>query len=160
MLKLREAQADDCDLIVQYIFELAEFEKLSHDCAANADYVRKWLFGETPRAGCILAEWDGQPAGFAVYFYNFSTFLTQPGIYIEDIFIRPDFRRRKIARNMFRYFARKGLAENCGRLEWWVLDWNEDAIGFYQSMGAVPMNEWTVQRISGDALSDLAKDTG
>lgn len=156
MLKLREATIDDCELIVEYIRELAEFERLSHECAADAGLIRKWLFGETPRAGCVLAEWEGKPAGFAIYFYNFSTFLSRPGIYIEDLFVRPEFRRRGIARALFRHFAQKALAEGCGRLEWWVLDWNEDALRFYASLGAVAMDEWTVQRVTGDALKALA----
>jgi len=156
MLKLRSAKKENIDLIVQYIKELAAFEKLSHECFVSADLIEKWLFGDAPRAECVLAEWEGKPAGFALYFYNFSTFLAKPGIYIEDVFVRPDFRRKGIARNIFRYLAQKAVSEGCGRIEWWVLDWNEEAIRFYQSLGAIPMNEWTVQRIAGDALTILA----
>lgn len=156
MLTLREAQSGDSELIVQYIRELAEFEQLSHECQAEPELIQKWLFGETPRAGCVLAEWEGKAAGCALYFYNFSTFLARPGIYIEDLFIRPAFRRRGIARKLFQYLAQKALDEGCGRLEWWVLDWNKDALQFYQSLGAVSMDEWTVQRISGAALKELA----
>lgn len=155
-LRLREAVPADAPLIVSYIRELAEYEKLLDGCYADTKYIEKWLFGKTPRAVCLMADWDGAPAGFALYFYNFSTFLAKPGIYIEDLFVRPDFRRKGIARAMFRHLAQKAVAEGCGRLEWWVLDWNEDALGFYRSLGARPMSEWTVQRIDGEALSTLA----
>ncbi len=155
MLTLRPALPSDAALIVSYIRELAEYEKLLHECHATRELIEKWLFDEN-KAGCILAEWEGKPAGFALYFYNFSTFLSKPGIYIEDLFVRPDFRRRGIAKALFRHLAQKALAEGCGRLEWWVLDWNKDAIRFYESLGAVPMNEWTVQRITGEALEKLA----
>jgi GNAT superfamily N-acetyltransferase len=155
MLTLRPALRTDSPLIVSYIHELAAYEKLAHECFATRELIEKWLFDEN-KAGCMMAEWDGNPAGFALYFYNFSTFLAKPGIYIEDLFVRPDFRRKGIARAMFRHLAQKALAEGCGRLEWWVLDWNEDAIRFYESLGAAPMSEWTVQRITGDALNKLA----
>lgn len=156
MLTLHNARKRDAELVVQYIKELAEFEALSHECYATPEAIEHWLFGETPRAHCLLAEWEGNPAGFALYFYNFSTFLAKPGIYIEDLFVRPDFRRNGIARQIFRHLAQKALAEGCGRLEWWVLDWNKNALAFYESIGAVPMNEWTVQRVTGDALVKLA----
>jgi GNAT superfamily N-acetyltransferase len=155
MLSLRPALPTDAPLIVSYIRELAEYEKLLHECHATPELIEQWLFVEN-KAGCLLAQWDSKPAGFALYFYNFSTFLAKPGIYIEDLFIRPDFRRRGIAKAMFKYLAKKAIAEGCGRLEWWVLDWNEDAIRFYESLGAAPMSEWTVQRISGNALKTLA----
>lgn len=156
MLTLRDAHKEDAELIVEYIKELAKFEQLSHECAATPELIKHWLFDQTPRAQCLLAEWNGSPAGFALYFYNFSTFLTKPGIYIEDVFIRPDFRRKGIARKIFQHLAQKALAEGCGRLEWWVLDWNKEAITFYASIGALPMSEWTVQRITGEALKKLA----
>jgi GNAT superfamily N-acetyltransferase len=156
MLTLRLARREDAALIVEYIRELAAFEQLAHECHASEGLIQTWLFGAAPRAHCLLAEWAGSPAGFALYFYNFSTFLARPGIYIEDLFVRPDFRRKGIARSMFRHLAQKALAEGCGRLEWWVLDWNTDAIAFYASIGAVPMDEWTVQRVTGEALVQLA----
>lgn len=156
MLEIRNAKKEDDLLIVQYIRELAEFEQLSHECYADPELIQKWLFGDKPRAECLLVEWEGNPAGFALYFYNFSTFLTKPGIYIEDVFIRPDFRRKGIARKIFQYLARKAIEEGCGRLEWSVLDWNKDAITFYESIGAIPMSEWTVQRITGEALQKMA----
>lgn len=156
MLTLRAANQNDAALIAGYIHELAEYERLSHECHAKPELIEEWLFGNTPRAHCLLAEWEGKPAGFALYFYNFSTFLARPGIYLEDLFIRPDFRRKGIARTIFRHLAQKAVSEGCGRLEWWVLNWNEDAIAFYRSIGAAPMNEWTVQRVTGDALQELA----
>ena len=158
MLKLRNARKEDAEMIVQYIKELAEFEQLSHECFATTDLIIQWLFSENPHAYCLMAEWEGQPAGFALYFYNFSTFLSKPGIYIEDVFVRPDYRRKGIARKIFKHLAQKALSEGCGRLEWWVLDWNKDAITFYESIGAIPMNEWTVQRVTGNALTKLASD--
>lgn len=157
MLTLRNANHADSALITDYIRELAEFEQLADACKADMALIENWLFGPTPRAYCMMAEWDGKPAGFALYFYNFSTFLAKPGIYIEDVFVRPDFRRKGIAKNIFSHLAAKALAEGCGRLEWWVLDWNADAISFYESIGAVAMDEWTVQRVSGDALVALAQ---
>lgn len=156
MLKLRNAKKEDSGLIIQYIKELAEFERLSHECDAKPESIQKWLFGENPRAECLLAQWEGKPAGFALYFYNFSTFLGKPGIYIEDVFIRPEFRRKGIAKKIFGHLAQKALAEGCGRLEWSVLDWNSDAIELYKSFGAQQLNEWITQRVSGSALEKLA----
>lgn len=156
MLTLRNAHKEDAALIVDYIHELAAFEQLSHECHASPELIEHWLFGDTPRAHCLLVDWDEKPAGFTIYFYNFSTFLTKPGMYIEDVFIRPDFRRCGIAQKIFQHLAQKALAEGCGRLEWCVLDWNNEAITFYESIGAVSMNEWTVQRITGEGLEKLA----
>jgi len=156
MLKLRDAHQEDTGLIIQYIKELAEFEQLSHACYTDPQLIQKWLFGNTPRAQCLLAEWEGKQAGFAIYFYNFSTFLSCQGIYIEDVYIRPDFRRKAIAKNIFRHLAKKAVAEGCGRLEWSVLDWNSNAIELYKSFGATSLDEWVIQRLTGDALKKLA----
>ena len=156
MLNLRNATPSDAAQIVSYIHALAEYEKLSHECFATQELVEKWLFSEQPRAYCLMAEWEGKPAGFALYFYNFSTFLSKPGIYIEDLFVSPEFRRKGIARQMFAHLAKKAVEEGCGRLEWWVLDWNVDAIEFYRTLGAKAMDEWTVQRIENDSLLALA----
>lgn len=156
MLALRDARPEDAALIVAYIRELAAFEKLSHECAAEEGLIRAHLFGPQPRAHAVMAEWDGAPAGFALYFYNFSTFLARPGLYVEDVFVRPDFRKKGIGRALFRHLARRAVAEGCGRLEWWVLNWNEAAIRFYRAIGAVAMDEWTVQRVTGEALMRLA----
>lgn len=156
MIELRAATPADTSLVVELIHALAAYEKLAHECHATEELIAQWLFGETPRAYALIAQWGDEIAGFGLYFYNFSTFLTKPGIYIEDVFIKPEFRRRGIARAIFAYLAQKAIAEGCGRLEWWVLDWNKGAIRFYESMGAEPMSEWTVQRISGRALEVLA----
>ncbi|HEY4265612.1 MAG TPA: GNAT family N-acetyltransferase, partial [Micropepsaceae bacterium] len=123
-LILRDAVPQDAELIATYVRELAEFERLSHECIVSAADFRRFLF-EQPRAHAMMAEWDGEPAGFALYFYNFSTFLGRPGLYLEDLFVRPAFRRNGIARGIFQALARKAVAEDCGRFEWSVLDWNE-----------------------------------
>jgi len=154
-LILREARPNDAGLLLSLIRELAEFERLTHECVADETLLRRFLF-EDRRAHAIVAEWDGQPAGFALYFYNFSTFVGRPGLYLEDLFVRPEFRRNGIAKAVFRYLARKAVEEGCGRMEWSVLNWNENAIAFYRSLGAKPMDEWTVQRLSGEALERLA----
>lgn len=156
MLTIRPTTAADAAHITAFIHELAAYEKLANECFATEALVMHQLFGPQPKAYCLLAEWNGQPAGFALYFYNFSTFLTKPGIYLEDLFVRPDFRRKGIAKALFRALAQQAVREDCGRLEWWVLDWNVDAIAFYQTLGARPMDEWTVQRIEGAALQELA----
>ena len=156
MLQIRDARTDDADLLLAYIRELAEFERLTHECVADAVLLRRFLF-EDRRAHAIMAEWDGKPAGFALYFYNFSTFLARPGLYLEDLFVRPAFRRNGIAKAVFHYLAKKAVAEGCGRMEWSVLNWNENAIAFYRSLGAKPMDEWTVQRLTGEALARLAQ---
>ena len=137
------------------IRELAVFERLEHECVADADLLRQFLF-EDRKAHALIAEWEGMPAGFALYFYNFSTFVGRPGLYLEDLFVRPAFRRKGIARAVFHWLAKAAVAEGCGRFEWSVLDWNENAIAFYRSLGARPMDEWTTQRLSGDALKRLA----
>jgi GNAT superfamily N-acetyltransferase len=138
------------------IRDLAVFERLEHECVAEAAKLRHYLF-EDRKAHALMAEWEGQPAGFGLYFYNFSTFVGQPGLYLEDLFVRPAFRRRGVARAIFRWLAKKAVAEGCGRFEWSVLDWNENAIAFYRSLGATPMEEWTTQRLSGEALHRLAR---
>ena len=156
-LVFRDAGPEDADLILDYIRELAEFERLSQECVADTALLRRFLFKDK-RAQAIMAEWDGAPAGFALYFYNFSTFLGRPGLYLEDLFVRPAFRRRGIAKSLFQALARKAVAEECGRFEWSVLDWNVNAIAFYRGLGAVPMEEWTGQRLSGEALRRLADE--
>ena len=156
MLQLRDAQPEDAELILGFIRELAEFERLAHVCVADVPTLKRFLF-EEKRAVALIAEWDGNPAGFALYFYNFSTFLGRPGLYLEDVFVRPAFRRNGIAKSIFRFLAKRALAEGCGRMEWAVLNWNENAIAFYRAMGAKPMDEWTVQRLTGDALKKLAQ---
>lgn len=155
-LTIRVATCNDVALIVRFIEALADYEKLRDECQATEALVASALFGEAAKAYCVIAEWDGKPAGFALYFYNFSTFLGRAGIYIEDVFVSPEYRRKGIARALFAYLAAQAVREECGRLEWSVLDWNTPAIDFYDSLGAVPMKEWITQRVTGDALKALA----
>ena len=154
--RIREATEGDVPLILSLIRELAEREKLSHEVVATEEALRKSLFGERRYAEVLIAEHDGVPAGFALFFHNYSTFLGKPGIYLEDLYVRPEFRGSGIGKKLLAHLA--GLAKRCGcgRLEWWVLDWNEPSIGFYKKLGAVPMDDWTVYRVSGSALEDLA----
>jgi GNAT superfamily N-acetyltransferase len=156
-LTIRPAAPADIPLIASMVRELAEYEKLADQVVATeADFTRE-LFGPSARAHALIVEHDGRPAGFALYFYNFSTFLGRRGIYVEDVFVRPEFRRNGYGRKIFKYLAKKALSEGCGRMEWWVLDWNQPAINFYRGLGAVPMGEWTVQRLTGDALKTFAE---
>jgi GNAT superfamily N-acetyltransferase len=156
-MTIRPATPEDLPLVTSLVRELAEYERLAHQAVATEADFAESLFGPHPKAYALIVEQDGRPAGFAVYFYNYSTFLGRPGIYVEDVFIRPEFRRGGFGRAIFKYLAQKAVAENCGRMEWWVLDWNEPAIRFYAGLGAVPMDEWTVQRLTGDALKSFAE---
>ncbi|MGI8909148.1 MAG: GNAT family N-acetyltransferase [Rubrobacteraceae bacterium] len=153
---IRNATGKDVPLILALIHELAEYEKLSHEVSATEELLRDSLFGERPAAEVLIGESDGRPAAFALFFHNFSTFLARPGIYLEDLYVRPEFRGQGMGKAMLSRLARLAKERGCGRLEWWVLDWNEDAIRFYKKLGAVPMDEWTVYRITGTALEDLA----
>ena len=157
-LTIRKAEERDVALIFSLIRELAAYERLAHEVDATEADIARALFGPQPRVFADIAEWDGEPAGFALWFYNFSTFRGRHGIYLEDLFVRPDFRSRSIGKALLRHLARRCVAEGLPRLEWWVLDWNEPALRFYRSIGAVPMDEWTVQRVTGAALKALAED--
>jgi GNAT superfamily N-acetyltransferase len=157
MLNIRQTTRADADLIVDFIKQLAEYERLSHEMVADSATLSASLFCEHPKAFCVIAEWNGIPVGFALYFYNFSTFLGKPGIYLEDLFVKPELRGKGIGKSLLTYLAAKAKAEGCGRLEWWVLDWNQPSIDFYISLGAVAMNEWTTYRITGEALDALAE---
>ncbi|OQC24299.1 MAG: Acetyltransferase (GNAT) family protein [Deltaproteobacteria bacterium ADurb.Bin072] len=153
---LREAFIDDVPLVLAFIKELAEYERLIHEVKATEDALRTSLFGERKVAEAVIGYCEGEPACFALFFHNFSTFLGQSGIYIEDLYVRPAFRGRGFGRAIFAWLACLARDRGCGRLEWWVLDWNEPALQFYRSLGAVPMSEWTVQRLGGEALDRLA----
>jgi GNAT superfamily N-acetyltransferase len=153
---VRTATEADCALILSFIRELAEYEKLLHEVVASEDQLRKNLFSERRSAEVIIGEWDGEPVAFALFFNNFSTFLGKPGLYLEDLYVRPTMRGKGLGKRMLAYLARQAIARDYGRMEWWVLDWNKPAIDFYHSLGAVPMDEWTVQRLTGEALSELA----
>jgi len=155
---LREATETDVSLILSFIRELAEYEKLAHEVEATEDVLRESLFGDRKIAEVILGYYQNEPVSFALFFHNFSTFLGQPGIYLEDLYVKPEMRGKGLGRTMLAYLARLALERKCGRLEWWVLDWNEPALNFYRSMGAIPMDEWTVQRLAGDDLEKLADE--
>ena len=155
-LTIRPAAPEDCPTIVSHIRELAIFEKLEHEAVGTVEQFRLHLFGERPVCEALMAEWDGEPAGFALFFTNFSTFLAKPGLYLEDLYVREPFRRKGIGKSLITKIASIAVERNYGRFEWSVLNWNSPAIAFYRSMGAVPMDEWTVQRVSGSALQNMA----
>lgn len=155
-LIIRQGQAEDCELILDFIIRLAEYEKLAHEVVATKEQLQKTLFGEKAYAEVIIAEFLGEPVGFALYFYNYSTFLAKPGLYLEDLYVIPEVRGKKIGKALLIELAKIAIANDCGRFEWWVLDWNQPAIDFYRSIGAVGMDEWTVQRVDGQALLNLA----
>jgi GNAT superfamily N-acetyltransferase len=154
---IRTAAVADVPVILQLVRELADYEKLSHEITATEELLRHNLFGEHPMAEVILAGEDGVEGGFAVFFHNYSTFVGRPGIYLEDLYVRPAFRGRGWGKAMMVYLARLALARKCGRFEWAVLDWNKPSLDFYQSIGARPMSDWTVQRMMGEALAALAE---
>jgi GNAT superfamily N-acetyltransferase len=151
-LDIRPATAEDILTIVALIKALADFEKLSHEVTGSAEDLRQSLFGERPYAEAVLA-WVGEtPVGLALFFHNFSTFLMKPGIYLEDLFVLPEYRRRGIGRALLVYVGKLALERGCGRFEWNVLDWNAPAIEFYRSMGAELKEEWRLCRVTGEAL--------
>jgi GNAT superfamily N-acetyltransferase len=156
-LILRFGHERDVELILELIRALAEFEKLSHEMVANADTLRRSLFDGRRMAEVLIAEYAGSPAGFALFFHNFSTFLGKPGIYLEDLFIKPEFRRKGIGLAVLAFLAKLTVERNCGRLEWAVLDWNESAIRFYERLGARALNNWTVYRLTGKTLEDFSR---
>jgi GNAT superfamily N-acetyltransferase len=156
---IRPATPDDLDPILAFIRELAEYEKAHHAVVLDRDIFRRQVF-EEQAARVLIAEDDasGEPVGFALYFFNFSTWLGRSGLYLEDLFIRPAHRGKGHGKALLRELARIALAKDCGRMEWWVLDWNASAIGFYRSLGAQPMDEWTVFRLTGEPLARLAEE--
>jgi len=158
-LHIRAAVAADASLILGFIRELAEYEKLSHEVVATEADIRGSLFGAKPVAECVLAELDGRAVGFALFFHNFSTFLGRPGIYLEDLYVRPTERGKGIGRKLLAYLAQLAMERRCGRLEWAVLDWNEPAIRFYENLGARILKEWRINRLTGKALENLANET-
>jgi len=157
MLAIRSAERSDAALILEFVRKLAEYERLLDQVVANeADLVRD-LFGANPRVFCDLAFWDGAPAGFALWFHNYSTFRGRHGLYLEDLFVEPAHRGRGIGKALLRHLAQRCQADGFARLEWQVLDWNAPSIAFYKSLGAVAVDDWTVLRLSGDALKKLAE---
>ncbi|MDX2240979.1 MAG: GNAT family N-acetyltransferase [Leptolyngbyaceae cyanobacterium bins.302] len=154
--KLRSATPEDTEALFQLIQALAEYEKLSHQVTGDVEQLRSHLFGARQYIDAIVAEVDGAIVGFALFFYNYSTFLTKPGIYLEDLFVLPEYRRLGLGTALLTHLAQRAVAEGCGRLEWSVLDWNAPAISFYQRMGADVLPDWRICRVTGDALTNLA----
>jgi GNAT superfamily N-acetyltransferase len=157
-LRIRPAAEADVPLVLRFIRELAEYERLLHEVVATEDRLRDTLFGARPAAEVVIAEEGDEPVGFALFFHNYSTFLAQPGIYLEDLYVRPEARGRGAGRALLAHLAWLAKERGCGRLEWWVLDWNEAAIRFYRSLGAQPMDDWTVFRLAGPELARLAEE--
>lgn len=155
-LSIRSATATDLPLIAQFIRDLAEYERLAHEVRFDEAVLGDRLFGARPYAEVLIGEIDGEPQGFALFFHNFSTFEGKPGVYLEDLFVRPEARGSGLGKALLKRLAQIAIERDCARLEWWVLDWNEPAINFYKSFGAKPMDEWTTFRVDGDALTALA----
>lgn len=155
-IKIIPATEADVPVILEMIRELAEYEKLLHIVAATEDHLRGTLFGERPAAEVLLAHWNGAAIGFALFFPNYSTFRAQPGIYLEDLYVKPHARGKGAGLALFVELAKIAVARGCGRVEWSVLDWNEPSIRFYKKLGAVAMDEWTTYRLAGDPLKTLA----
>lgn len=158
-LAISPATAADVPHILGFIRKLAEYERLAHEMHATEDQLHRHLFGPRPAAEALIARLDAQPVGFALFFTTFSTFVGKPGIWLEDLFVLPDCRGKGIGKALLQNVAAIAVARDCGRLEWSVLDWNEPAIGFYRKLGAVPMNDWTTQRLTGESLNRLAAQT-
>jgi GNAT superfamily N-acetyltransferase len=156
ILSIRPATRSDLPLIAQFIRDLAEYEKLAHEVRFDAAVLGDRLFGARPYAEVLIGEADGVAQGFALFFHNFSTFEGRPGIYLEDLFVRPEARGSGLGKALLKRLAALAVERDCARLEWWVLDWNEPAIQFYKKLGAKPMEEWTTFRVDGDALRELA----
>jgi GNAT superfamily N-acetyltransferase len=154
-LAIRPATADDAGLIIQFVAALAEYEKLSHEAKATEADILRDLFGAEPKVFCEIAEWEGEPVGFALWFYTYSTFQGRHGIWLEDLFVDPAMRGKGVGKALLAHLARRCVSEGLGRFEWWVLDWNEPSIGFYKTQGGVMQDEWTKVRVEGDALARL-----
>lgn len=153
-LRIVPALEADVPVILDFIRQLAEYEKLSHEVAATEETLRATLFGPRPYAEVLIAYWEQMPVGFALYFHNYSTFLAKPGIYLEDLFVNPSARGKGIGKALLTKLAEVALERGCGRVEWAVLDWNAPSIEFYRRMGAKPMDEWTTFRLTGEALGE------
>ncbi|MAF67926.1 MAG: GNAT family N-acetyltransferase [Micavibrio sp.] len=153
----RDATIDDAETIFAFIQELAEYEKLSHEVVASVDDLKRTMFGEKSYAFAVLAELEGEAVGVAICFYNYSTFQCKPGIYLEDLYVQEAHRNKGIGKGFFKYLAERAVREDCGRIQWWVLDWNEPSIEFYKKLGAVAMDEWTVFRVEGEQIKTLVE---
>ncbi len=155
-LLIRKAIPADTKLILDFIKSLAEYEKLSDEVTATPELIKKTMFGKRNYAECLLAFYYDIPVAFAVYFFNYSTFKSKPGLYLEDLFVEPKYRHRGIGKTMLSILAKIALDNDCARFEWSVLDWNKPAIDFYESLGAFPLSDWTTYRITGESLKSLA----
>jgi len=153
--KIRPAEENDVNLILQFIKGLGEYEKLSHEVVASEEKLRNTLF-KHKMAEVIIGEYNNEPVGFALFFHNYSTFLGQAGIYLEDLFINPDMRGKGFGKMMLKYLAKLAVERDCGRLEWACLDWNEPSVCFYKGLGAKALEEWTVYRLTGETLDEMA----
>ncbi len=158
--RIRQAGEKDIALILEFIRELARYEKLEDEVTATEELLKQNLFGKRRHAEVIIGEYHSEAVAFALYFHNFSTFLAKPGIYLEDLYVRESVRGKGIGKTMLTYLARLAVRRGCGRVEWWVLDWNSPAIDFYERLGATAMDEWTVYRLSGEKLEELAQQFG
>jgi GNAT superfamily N-acetyltransferase len=159
MITIRPAAEHESGLILSFIRDLAVYERLEHAVTAREEDLRATLFGPQAVAHALFACAEGEPVGFAIYFYNYSTFLGRPGIYLEDLYVQPGARHRGVGRRILGHLAQLALERRCGRLEWSVLDWNEPAIRFYRDLGAVAADDWTTYRVTGEALARLATDS-
>jgi GNAT superfamily N-acetyltransferase len=157
-LQIRKATETDLSVLVWFIRQLAEYERLSHEVVVTEEILRESLFGSRPHAEALLGYFQQKPVAFAIFFHNFSTFLGRPGLYLEDLFVIPEMRGQGFGRALLSEVARIARERKCGRFEWAVLDWNESAAGFYKKLGAVPMSDWTIFRVTGEALNRLAND--
>lgn len=155
--KIRFAEERDTKLILDFIKELADYEKLLNEVVATEEILYDSLFVRK-KAEVVIGEYDGNPVGFALFFHNFSTFIGKPGIYLEDLYIKPQMRGKGLGKIMLSFLGNLAIERNCGRLEWWCIDWNEPSIKFYKEMGAKPMEEWTVYRVDGEALNKLSSN--
>lgn len=156
-IKIKKATKEDVPIILGFIKDLAEYENLSKDVVATEKSLQKWLFGKNAVAETLIAFLDGVPAGFALFFHSFSTFLAKPGIYLEDLFVKPEYRGKGIGKRLLVEVAKIAKKRDCGRLEWSVLNWNKPAIDFYKKLGAQPLDEWTMYRVTGKSLEKLAR---
>ncbi len=156
MLKIRNATVEDVPLILEFIRDLAEYEKEPQSAVATEEDLKRHGFSAQPKFRVVIAEWEGEPAGFAFFFYHFSTWRGKPTLFLEDLFVRPRFRRKGIGKALLVYLARLARQEDCGRFEWQVLDWNTPSIRFYESLGAQVMKAWLTMRVSDEALEKLA----
>ena len=155
-LKIRETNEKDCELILSLIKEIAEYEKMSNQVIATEETLLEYIF-KNNRAEVVILELDKNPIGYALFFYNFSTFVGRSGLYLEDIIIKKEFRGRGIGKEVFKFLAKKAREEGCKRMEWVCLDWNEPSINFYKSLGAIPMDEWTIYRLNEKEIKKLSE---